>query len=153
MMLVAKRMLCAMLIAVITMGCYQLAPNVSLNNQNQLENFIPVKLANSFPLRVNQIARIESENLEIKLLDVKNDSRCPSGVQCVWSGLIKIAIKVARHERDAEFILIDKEGDADSASQTFDGYLIKLIEVTPYPQKNQTIEIEDYSATLVIFRE
>ncbi len=152
-MLVTKRMLCAMLIAVITMGCYQLAPNVSLNNQNQLENFIPVQLASPFPLRVNQIAAIESENLELKLLAVKNDSRCPSGVQCVWPGLVEIVIHMTRHERDAELILIDQEGDADSANQTFDGYLIKLIEVTPYPQKNQTIEIEDYSATLVISEE
>jgi hypothetical protein len=102
---------------------------------------------------VNQRARIESENLELKLLEVKNDSRCPSGVQCIWPGLVEIVIKVTRDEPDAEFILIDKEGDADSASQTFDGYLIKLIEVTPYPQKNQTIEIEDYSATLVVSRE
>lgn len=152
-MLVTKRMLCAMLITVITMGCYQLAPNVSLNNQNQLENFIPVQLASPFPLRVNQIAAIESENLELKLLAVKNDSRCPSGVQCVWPGLVEIVIQVIRNERDAELILIDQEGDADSATQTFDGYLIKLIEVTPYPQKNQTIEIGDYSATLVISEE
>ena len=152
-MLVAKRMLCAILIPVLTMGCYQPASNLSLNNQNQLENSIPVQLASPFPLRVNQIAAIESENLELKLLAVKNDSRCPSGVQCVWPGLVEIVIQVTRHERDAELILIDQEGDADSATQTFDGYLIKLIEVTPYPQKNQTIEIEDYSATLVISEE
>lgn len=131
-MLVTKRMLCAMLITVITMGCYQLAPNVSLNNQNQLENFIPVQLASPFPLRVNQIAAIESENLELKLLAVKNDSRCPSGVQCVWPGLVEIVIQVIRNERDAELILIDQEGDADSATQTFDGYLIKLITVLTF---------------------
>ncbi len=152
-MLVAKRMLCAMLIAVLTTGCYQLASNVSLSNQNQLENSIPVQLASPFSLSVNQTARIESENFDLKLLDVNNDSRCPSGVQCIWSGLVKIVIQVAKHERNAEFILIDKQGDPDLASQTFNGYLIKLIRVTPYPQKNQTIEIEDYRATLIIFRE
>ena len=152
MMLVTKRMLWAMLIALLVMGCNQPAANLSLNNQNQLENSIPVKLANSFPLKVNQIAVIESENLELKLLEVKNDSRCPSGVQCISAGLVEIVIKVVRDERDAELILIDKGGDADSASQTFDGYLIKLIEVAPYPQKNQTIEIEDYRVTFLVLR-
>lgn len=153
MMLVAKRMLCTILIAVLTMGCYESTSDVDLNNQHQLENSIPVQLASPFPLRVNQIAVIESENLQLKLLEVKNDSRCPSGVQCIWPGLVEIVITVTRDNQDAELILIDKPGDPDSASQTFDDYLIKLIEVTPYPQKNQTIEIEDYSATLVISRE
>ena len=152
-MLVVNKMLCAMLVAVMIMGCNQSASNLSLNNQNQSENPLSVKLENSFPLRVNQIAQIESEKLELKLLDVKSDSRCPSGTQCIWAGLVEIVIEVARHKHDAELILIDKQGDADSASQTFDGYLIKLIEVAPYPQKNQTIEIEDYTATLVVFRE
>ena len=136
-----------------TMGCYQPASNLSWHGQNQLENSLPVQLASPFPLRVNQIAVIESENLQLQLLEVKNDSRCPSGVQCVWSGLVEIVIKVTRDERYAQLILIAQPGDANSASQTFDGYLIKLIEVTPYPQKNQTIEIEDYSATLVVSRE
>ena len=152
-MLVAKRMLCTILIAVLTMGCYEPTSDADLNNQHQLENSIPVKLASPFPLRVNQIAVIESENLKLKLLAVKNDSRCPSGVQCIWPGLVEIVITVTRDNQDTELILINQEGDADSASQTFDDYLIKLIEVTPYPQKNQTIEIEDYNATLVISRE
>ena len=118
-----------------------------------MENSISVQLANPFSLRLNQIAVIKSENLQLKLLEVKNDSRCPSGIQCIWPGQVEIVISVAREDRDAELILIHREGDDDLASKTFDGYLIKLIEVTPYPQKNQTIEIEDYSATLVISKE
>ncbi len=152
-MLVANKMLCVILIAGLTIGCYQPASNISLNNQNPSANSIPVKLANSFSLRVNQVGLIESENLELRLLEVRNDSRCPSGIECIWSGMVEIVINVTRDDHDAELILIDKEGEDDSASKTFDNYLIKLIEVTPYPRKNQTIEIEDYSATLKVVRE
>ncbi|MDJ0706729.1 MAG: hypothetical protein QNJ46_25950 [Leptolyngbyaceae cyanobacterium MO_188.B28] len=150
MLFVANKMLCAMLIAALKIGFYQPIPHLSLNNHNQLENSMSAKLANAFSLRVNQVAQIESENLELKLLEVKSDSRCPSGVQCIWPGLVEIVIHVKTDNQAVELILIDQAGDANLASQTFDGYLIELVEVTPYSQKDQAIEIEDYSATLVV---
>ena len=152
-MLVANKMLCAMLVAALEIGFYQPISHLSLNNHNQLEDSIPANLANEFSLSVNQVALIESENLELKLLEVKNDSRCPSGVQCIWPGQVEIVIHAKTDNQSAELILIDQAGDANLASQTFDGYEIKLIEVTPYPQKDQTIEIEDYNATLVVSEE
>ncbi|MDJ0902791.1 MAG: hypothetical protein QNJ55_28715 [Xenococcus sp. MO_188.B8] len=58
--------------SLLIIGCYPASSNFSGNNQNQLENSTSVQLANSFSLKVNQKARIEPENLEIKLLAVKN---------------------------------------------------------------------------------
>lgn len=146
MILGLKKIVCMIVIAVLTMGCYQPA----LNQQNQLENWVSVQFDSPFTLQVNQIALIESENLQLQLVAVKNDSRCPNGLQCVWSGLVEIVIKVTRDDHDVELSLIDKPGDTDLANQTFASYLIKLIKVTPYPENNQTIELEDYSATLMV---
>jgi hypothetical protein len=152
-LLVANKMLCIILMALLTIGCYQSESNLPSNNQNQLENSLSAQLKNSFSLKVNQIAFIESENLELKLLDVKKDSRCPAETQCIWTGLVEITIKVKKNDRNIELTLIDKGENNNSTSKVFDNYFVKLIEVTPYPQKNKIINTKDYSAKLVVSRE
>jgi hypothetical protein len=143
---------CIILIILLITGCYQSESNLSSSNHNQLKNSISVQLKNSFLLRVNQVAFIESENLELKLLEVKKDSRCPVGTQCIWPGLVEVTIKVRKNGRDIDLILIDK-GDDNSTPKVFDNYSVKLIEVTPYPRKNQAINKKDYSARLVVSRQ
>jgi hypothetical protein len=145
-------MLCIVLVALLTLGCYQLESNIPSNNQNQLEKSISAQLKKPFSIRVNQLAFVESENLELKLLDVKKDSRCPAKVQCIWAGLVEIIIKVKKKDRDIDLILIDRGDNNNSTTKVFDNYFVKLIEVTPYPQKNKKINIEDYRARLVVSR-
>lgn len=145
---------CIILIILLMTGCYQAESNLpSSNNQNRLENSISVQLKNSFSLRVNQVAFIKSENLELKLLDVKKDSRCPATTQCIWSGLVEIVIKVRQNGRDIDLTLIDKGDNNQSTTKVFDNYAVKLIEVTPYPQKQRAINKKDYNSRLVVFRQ
>lgn len=149
---VANKMIYIILIILLTTGCYQSDLNLPLNNQNNLESSISAQLKNSFSLRVNQVAFIESENLELKLLEVKKDSRCPARTQCIWAGLVEIIIKVKKNNRDIRLILIDQGDNNNSKIKMFNNYFVKLIEVTPYPQKNQKIKTEDYSARFVVSR-
>ena len=60
------------------------------------ENLISAKLGEQFQLKVNQIAILKSDNIEIKFLNVTNDSRCPSDVTCVWEGEVKISVNVVK---------------------------------------------------------
>jgi hypothetical protein len=152
-LLVANKMLCIILMALLTIGCYQSESNLPSNNQNQLENSLSAQLKNSFSLKVNQVAFIESENLELKFLGVKKDSRCPTETQCIWTGLVEIIIKVKKNDQNIDLILIDRGDNNNSKTKVFDNYFVKLIEVIPYPPKNQTINTEDYSARLVVSRE
>jgi hypothetical protein len=140
------------LIVLLIAGCYPSASNLPSNNQNQFKNSLSVQLKDSFSLRVNQVASIESENLELKLVEVKKDSRCPATAQCIWAGLVEIIVKARKNGRDIDLTFIDK-GDNNSTTKVFDNYAVKLIEVTPYPRKNQAINKKDYSARFVVSRQ
>jgi hypothetical protein len=140
------------LIVLLIAGCYPSASNLPSNNQNQFKNSLSVQLKDSFSLRVNQVASIESENLELKLVEVKKDSRCPATAQCIWAGLVEIIVKAKKNGRDIDLTFIDK-GDNNSTTKVFDNYAVKLIEVTPYPRKNQAINKKDYSARFVVSRQ
>lgn len=42
---------------------------------------------------------IKQGDVSIKLLDVLEDSRCPSGVQCVWAGQVKLLVEVIDNDK------------------------------------------------------
>ena len=141
---------CIIIASLLIIGCYPASPSFLGHNQNPLENSTAAILANPFSIRVNQTAYIESENLELTLLEVKNESRCPTGTQCFWPGLVEVVIKIQQQEQVEELMLIAREDNESLATKTFNDYLIKLIEVEPYPQNNQAIAIEDYSASFLV---
>jgi hypothetical protein len=140
------------LIVLLIAGCYPSASNLPANNQNQLKNLPSIQLNNSFSLKVNQVALIESENLELKLLEVRKDSRCPATAQCIWAGLVEIIVKARKNGRDIDLTLIDRGDNNQSTTKVFDNYAIKLIEVTPYPQNQGAINQKDYSAKFIVSR-
>ncbi len=108
------------------------------------------ELGKEFSLKVNQSASIDSEGLTIKLLEIPNDSRCPSEVLCVWAGevMAKLELKKGTNEALLQPVL---GASADNRSEAeFDGYLIKLVSVDPYPKKAGSIPQSDYSVTLLV---
>jgi biopolymer transport protein ExbD len=146
---------CIILMILLTIGCYQAESSLpsSNNHDSQLENQISVQLKESFSLRVNQVAFIKAENLELKLVEVKKDSRCPATTQCIWNGLVEITIEARKNGRYIDIALIDKGDNNQPAIKVFDNYAVRLIEVTPYPQKKRTINKKDYSAKIVVSRQ
>jgi hypothetical protein len=146
-------LLTIIVLGILASGFYRLAAASTPQNPDQWQDPIPVNLNSQFPLRVDQVAIVESDKLKIKFLKVEEDSRCPSGVTCVWSGQVKILVNVVKDERDVGNIyLIIRDREEDLAVKTFDGYSIKLVEVTPYPKGTSKIEISNYIVNLVISR-
>lgn len=145
-----KKLLNATLIILLTIGCNQPTAIPIPQIPNQWRNQITVSLGSQFQLKVEQIAFIEAENLKIKFLNV-DDSRCPTDIQCFWSGQVAIVVNVVKNERDlGNFKLISKVGNEKLSAKVFDGHSIRLIEVTPYPKTTQKIEVSDYIITLVV---
>ena len=153
-MLKTQKLLSIILVGLLIIGCHRLTTIPTRQNPNQSLNSIPVNLDSQFGLKPDQVALIASENIKIKFLKVEEDSRCPSEVQCVWQGQVKVLVNVVKDEREfGNLNLISRVGEEDLAVKTFDGYSIKLIEVAPYPKKTQRLEISDYLVTLVVSRE
>lgn len=81
---------------------------------------------------------------------VFNDSRCPTGVYCVWAGN---ATARFRYEKDGNSpVIFDLNTNNQFRSDTIvDGYKVTLIGLTPYPAIGHQIIQKDYIAEIIIF--
>jgi len=80
-------------------------------------------------LKVNDTVRISSENLTIKFSGIE-DSRCPSGAQCIWAGEFKAKLEVTvsgKSQEKAELNMLP--GEKVIPEQKVGNYTIKLEKV------------------------
>lgn len=106
----------------------------------------------NFSLKINQSAKIKSENITIKFLNVTEDSRCPQGGTCVWSGQVKVVLKVSKNGKVRKFILISPPSIKKLNQKKIGDYKIKLRSVKPYPQVGKNTELKDYEVNLVLIK-
>jgi hypothetical protein len=104
-----------------------------------------------FQLKVGWEGHIEKENINIKLLNVTEDSRCPVGMQCKWEGQIAILLNITENGKDlGNFSLINKALNQDDSTKNFGEYSIKSEKVEPYPNSNEKTELSNYIVTLIV---
>src|SRR5437879_4848718 len=117
------------IIAIGILGGISLAPAFADVNASA-----PIIAGTQFQLKVNQTSPLESDGIKVKLLNVTADSRCPSDVTCIWQGEVKISVNIIRNNQDlGDFSLTSRAGQDDLGIQNFDGHLIQLVKVEPYP--------------------
>ncbi len=120
-------------------------------------------LDEDFVLPFGETATLQDVGLQLTFTEVVKDSRCPTDVQCVWSGIVDVRLTARLPPQPTEeFVLggtTDSEGNVlgpvvEASGPTgawYAGYTITLKQVTPYPQHaNETIPFEDYAVTLVV---
>ena len=94
-------------------------------------------------LEEGKTTRDAASELNIKFIGISQDSRCPTGVECVWQGValaeIEVMSPVSRPQR-ITLATMNNKGKNYSQSAIFDGYKITLKEVLPYPSKNKTAD-------------
>src|SRR5882672_10036739 len=54
-----------------------------------------VRLGREFKLRARHQVTLKREGLQIKFVEVKEDSRCPADVKCVWAGNAAVRLEVS----------------------------------------------------------
>lgn len=89
---------------------------------------------NDFVASLNQKIVVDVDALSVTPLQVTEDSRCPSDVQCVWAG--KVAVNVRVNSTVHSFT----EGAIVKAR----GYTVQLKQVVPYPVSTQKITAGQY---------
>ena len=109
----------------------------------------PWKLNEAFQVAVGEAALIDPEGIEVRLVGVVEDSRCPADVVCVWAGRARIAVAVKGLEEDygvVELALEDRQ--SESASTSIGRHTVSFKALDPYPG---TVTGEpEYSATLIV---
>ncbi len=92
----------------------------------------------------------KAKNIEVKLVEVVSDSRCPKGVNCMWAGEAVVLVDVYKdgEKLESKKITFDSKGD----KTIFSSDTISIIghSVMPYPEANSKIEPEAYYLQLEV---
>jgi hypothetical protein len=108
-----------------------------------------VALNERFTLAPGQRVQVEGASFQLEFVAVRDDSRCPADVVCVWAGDAVVQVRVIEAaQADYELHAGDPARGAASHRQT----RIELVELQPYPFSSRTIAPADYRATLTVTR-
>jgi hypothetical protein len=107
-----------------------------------------ILLGQEFELKINQEAVIEGEALAVVFESVVEDSRCPEGVDCIWSGNAKIRIRSSKQKHTPAPIELNT--DVGPKSSSYLDYEIKLVALKPRPKADKPVQPNEYKAALII---
>jgi hypothetical protein len=107
-----------------------------------------VALKQEFKLKVGQEMLVKEAGIKVSLEAIVEDSRCPTGVNCIWAGNGKVSIKLSKAKSDSASVELNTYQGPKSAA--YEGYEIRLVRLDPYPKNGVNISKNDYVATLVV---
>lgn len=109
-------------------------------------------MLDQFSLKVNQTAS-EPASISVKFLNVTGDSRCPSGVTCIWQGDVTAVVNIMKNNQDVGiFNLINGLDDKNTTVRITGGYFLQLVKIEPYPSNSTHIMLSDYAATFALLQ-
>jgi hypothetical protein len=107
-----------------------------------------VTLDQPFELRVGRTATVAGESLTVSFEGVPEDSRCPTGVQCVWAGNARVQVVLSK---DGKAAGVELNTGVDPRTANYLDYQIELVNLEPYPSiKGGPIPQSQYRATFVV---
>lgn len=112
---------------------------------------INIELNREFELGVNDSGTLNSECLKIVFDSVSEDSRCPEGVNCIWSGNAVVKLIVSKNGKDETELELNT--NIEPSSSSYKGLDISLKRLSPYPKEGVSIRNENYRAALLIGNE
>lgn len=107
-------------------------------------------------LKEGQNLFLEGEQLNITFERVVEDSRCPEGLNCVWSGVAAIDLTLMGTYTRPQKVTLASTVVAEKDYKPFDifnGYIIRLNDLAPYPSSAKAKKsTEKYSAKISIVK-
>jgi hypothetical protein len=124
----------------------------------------------SVVLAFGQRTPIAGTDLELTLIEVPEDSRCPSDVVCVWAGRATVVLRVELDGRESLELSFSTDGGSTDGGSTdggspdggstgegvagrsasVDGYVIELLQLEPSPLSTRQIPMEEYAARVSV---
>ncbi len=86
-------------------------------------------------------------------MNVREDSRCPKDVTCVWAGNAAVRLWVTSGRSGKTVTLNTNKSPTLSDEVEYKGYKIKLVDLSPYPRSDQKIAKGEYRATLLVSKD
>lgn len=107
-----------------------------------------VHVEREFDLRTGGEALVKEGGLRLKFGGVKEDSRCPEGVDCIWAGNGKITLTARLGI--SKTVSFELNTMTEPRSYIYQGYEITLVRLAPYPKKDIKIKKGEYVVTLLV---
>jgi len=86
---------------------------------------------------------LKEYQMNVTFRGVSEDSRCPQGTQCIWSGVAVADIELMSTTSRPVMVRLstqDVSGKDYYKSHYFNGYKISLMELTPYPTEKRNVK-------------
>ena len=99
-------------------------------------------------VKVGKQGIAKKSKLRIKFVSVVEDSRCPTGANCVWAGNARIKVKISNGQTSQEFEFNSNDGPK---GDSFDGWAVYLEELKPYPKAGKA-QAGKYQAKFKVIR-
>ena len=106
-----------------------------------------VRYDEPFSLAFGKRVRLAGGNTRARFAAVIEDSRCPTGVQCIQAGRARVRLEVTRGSRAPVSIELGTDPEASTASAG--GVTWELQAVAPYPEAGHERRNASYVLTLV----
>jgi hypothetical protein len=110
---------------------------------------IQVHLDEEFCLSIGQRASVTGEDLAISFEEVTEDSRCPSGVTCVWEGRVSCVVELTHAGSSYRMTLTEPGLTGEYSRELCQEYEL-VFHVTPYPEAGKEIAGDTYRLHLTI---
>ena len=106
-----------------------------------------VRYDEPFSLAFGRTVKVERGGPRVRFVAVREESRCPAGVQCIQAGRARVRLEVTRGR--AAPLSIELSTDPDASLASAGGVTWELQDVAPYPTAGREHRHADYVLTLV----
>lgn len=96
-------------------------------------------------VKVGETKTASSSGFRVKFVEILEDSRCPTGANCIWAGRARIQIILCPKNGDSITVELATTGGEDQ-SVDMAGYRIHLVKLDPHPSAEKAPEEKEYSA-------
>ena len=111
------------------------------------KNVSQARLGQEFFLAIGQAINITGEDLKVKFIEVVEDSRCPSDVECLWEGKVSCIIELSQNGITDKTVLTQPGLIDGYAVERYRLYELKY-RIEPYPESTKKINSSDYRLLL-----
>lgn len=109
-----------------------------------------VEVGEAFRLAPGQRVGVGDDGLIVGFRGVRQDSRCPVDVDCVWSGDAAVALTVAVGRASPRTITLHT--DEEPGATRIGRLVLRLVDLAPDPVSTARIDPGAYVVTLVVER-
>jgi hypothetical protein len=112
---------------------------------------LEIRLDQAIEVRIGATLQLAGAPVRLIIEAVTEDSRCPTGVNCVWEGDATLRVRAEAPGAEPAALNLHthttRQREAD-----YQGYRVRLVRLMPWPTQGSRIPPEHYVATILVTR-